>query len=113
MLHPHLAHVEEIGDLVLAGELPGLLAQLGGFDILAGGVVVQDDGDFVPVEDLGEARLLKLGDGHGGGDIVAQHQVQPGLDELSRLYFVQPGGLCQNFLRHCHSHRKNTSSAVC
>ena len=55
-------------------------------------VVVQDDGDFVLVEDLGEARLLKLGDGNRGGDIVAQYQVQFGLDELSGLHLVQPGG---------------------
>ena len=94
MLHPHLAHVEEVGNLVFVGELPGLLAQLGGLDVLAGGVVVQDDGNLVPVKDLSEARLLKLGDGHGGGDVVALHPVQPGV-------------LGQYFLRHCHSHRVN------
>ena len=93
VLHPHLAHIEEVGDLVLVGKLPGLLAQLGGLDVLAGGVVVQDDGDFVLIKDLSEARLLKLGDSHRSGDVVAQHQVQPGLDELSGLHLVQPGVL--------------------
>ena len=93
VLHAHVAHVKEVGDLVLEGKLPGLFAQPGGLDVLAGGVVVQDDGDLVPVEDLGKARLFKLCNRHGGGDIVAQHQVQPGLDELARLHLVQPGGL--------------------
>src|SRR5699024_6469682 len=73
VLHAHLAHVEEVGDVVFVGEVPGLQAQLGGLDVLAGGVVVQDNGDLVLVKHLGEARLLKLGDGHRGGDSVAQH----------------------------------------
>ena len=94
--HAHLAHVEEVGDAVLVGEGPGLQAQLGGLDVLAGGVVVQDDGDLVLVKDLGEARLLKLGDGHRGGDVVAQHHVHLGLDELAHLHVVQPGVLGQD-----------------
>ena len=104
VLHTHLAHVEEVGDLVLVGEVPGLQAQLGGFDVLAGGVVVQDNGDLVLVKHLGEARLLKLGDGHRGGDVVAQHHVHLGLDELAHLHVVQTGVLGQNLLGHCHSH---------
>ena len=84
VLHTHLAHVEEVGDLVLVGEVPGLQTQLGGLDVLAGGVVVQDNGDLVLVKHLGEARLLKLGDGHRGGDVVAQHHVHLGLDELAQ-----------------------------
>ncbi len=88
VLHAHLSHVKEIGNFMLVGKLPGLLAQLGGLDVLAGGVVVQNDGDFILVKDLGEARLLKFGDGHRGGDVVAQHQIQSGLDELTSLHLV-------------------------
>ena len=104
VLHTHLAHVEEVGDVMLVGEVPGLQAQLGGLDVLAGGVVVQDNGDLVLVKHLGEARLLKLGDGHRGGDVVAQHHVHLGLDELAHLHVVQTGVLGQNLLGHCHSH---------
>ena len=85
VLYAHLAHVVEMGDAVLMGKLPCLLAQLGRLDILAGGIVVQHNGDPVLVKDLGEASLLKLRDGHRGGDIVAQDQVQPGFDQLARL----------------------------
>ena len=66
--------------------------------------MVQDDRDLVLVEDLAEAGLLKLGDGHGGGDVVAQDHVHLGLDELAHLYVIQPGVLGQDFLRHCHTH---------
>ena len=104
VLHAHMAHVEEVGDVVLVGKVPGLQAQLGGLDVLAGGVVVQNDGDLIFIEYLGKAGLLKLGDGDGGGDVVAQHHVQLGLDELSGLHPVQPGGLGQDLLRHGHSH---------
>lgn len=72
VLYAHLAHVVEMGDAVLMGKLPCLLAQLGRLDILAGGIVVQHNGDPVLVKDLGEASLLKLRDGHRGGDIVAR-----------------------------------------
>lgn len=48
VLYAHLAHVVEMGDAVLMGKLPCLLAQLGRLDILAGGIVVQHNGDPVP-----------------------------------------------------------------
>ena len=110
VLHPHLAHIEEIGDLVLVGEVPSLQAQLGGLDVLTGGIVVQNNGDLVLVEDLGKARLLKLSDGHRSGDVVAQHHVHLGLNELAHLHMVQSGVLGQDFLCHRHSHTSITSS---
>ena len=92
MLNTHLTHVKEVSNLMLMGKFPGLLAQLGGLDVLAGGVVVQDNRNFVFVKNLRKASLFKLRNCHGGGDVVAQHQVQPGLNELARLHLVQPSG---------------------
>ena len=112
VLHTHLAHIEEIGDLMLMGKIPGLEAQLCGFDVLAGRIVVQNDGDPVPVKDPGEAGLLKLSDSHRGGDVVAQHHIHLGLDELPHLHGIQPGVLGQDLLCHCHSHVKNLLSAI-
>ena len=112
VLHAHLAHIEEIGDLMLMGKIPGLEAQFRGFDVLAGRIVVQNDGDLVPVKDPGEAGLFKLGDGHRCGDVVAQHHVHLGLDQLTHLHGIQPGVLGQDLLCHCHSHIKNLLSAV-
>ena len=105
VLHAHLPHVEEVRDGKALGKFPGLGAQLRRLDILAGGGVVQNNGDLIPVEYLGQAGLLKLRDGHRGGDIVSEDQVQLPLDELSRLHGVQPGAAGQNFLRHGHSHK--------
>ena len=59
--------------------------------------MVQDNGDLVLVKDLGEARLLKLGDGHRGGDVVAQDDVQLCLDQLARPDLRQPGVGCRIF----------------
>ena len=112
VLHAHLAHIEEIGDLMLMGKIPGLEAQFRGFDVLAGRIVVQNDGDLVPVKDPGEAGLFKLGDGHRCGDVVAQHHVHLGLDQLTHLHGIQPGVLGQDLLCHCHSHVKNLLSAI-
>ena len=84
VLHAHLAHVEEVDDAVPAGELPALLGLLGALDVLVGDEVVQDDVHSRLVEDVAKARLLKLVDGHRGGDVVAQDDVQVRLDQLSR-----------------------------
>ena len=53
VLYPHAAHIVEMGDVKALGELPHLGAELGGLDVLAGGVVIQN-------QDL-------LGHGHSHG----------------------------------------------
>ena len=104
VFHAHLSHVVEVGDVEALGKSPGLSAELGRLDVLAGGIVVQNDGDLVLVKDLSQPCLVKLGDGHRRGDVIAQHQVQPGLNELARLDGVQARVLGQNLLGHGHSH---------
>ena len=108
VLDAHGANVEEVGDVVLFRKGAGLEAQLCGVDVLTGGEVVQDDGNLVLVEDLGEAGVLKLRDGNGGGHVVAQHQVELCLNELARSNrcFSRMG--CQDFLGHGHSHRNSS-----
>ena len=76
VLNAHLAHIVEVGDVVLVGKVPAPGAQLGGLDVLTGGGVVQHNGDLVLVKHRGQPRLLKLFDGHRGSNVVAQHQVQ-------------------------------------
>ena len=66
--------------------------------------MVQDDGDLVLVKDLGEPRLVKFGDGHRSGDVVAQHQVQLGLNELAGLHGRKARVLGQDLLGHGHTH---------
>ena len=107
VLHTHLAYIKEIGDLMLMSKVPGLEAQLCRFYVLAGCIVVQDDGDFVSVKDPGKASLFKFGDSHRRGDVVAQHHIDLCFNELANLHSIQPGVLGQDFLRHCHSHVKN------
>ena len=104
----HLPHVVKMGNGMLPGKSPAGGAQLGGLDVLAGGGMIQHNGDFLPVKDGGQPRLFKLRDSHRGGDVVAQHQIQPALDELARLCLGKPRGTGQNLLGHGHAH-KNSS----
>ena len=104
VLYPHAAHIVEMGDVKALGELPHLGAELGGLDILAGGVVIQNQRDLFPVEHLGQPRLVELGDGHRGGDIVAQHQIQLALHQLAGDNMLQAGVPGQDLLGHGHSH---------
>ena len=68
--------------------------------------MIQYDGDFVLIKNLGQASLLKLADGHRSGDVVAEHQIQLCLNELAYFHGGQSGVFRQNLLGHRHSHLK-------
>ena len=108
MLNAHLPHVEVVVDVVLPGKGAHLLALLSGLNVLVGGEVVHHQGDFAFVEDVVEARLFKFVDGHRGGDVVSQHHVQVGTDELAGNNGVQTGVGGQDFLGHGHTHENQS-----
>jgi hypothetical protein len=43
---------------------------------------------------------MKNVDGDGGGNIIGQGQIHPGLDQLSRLHRLQPGVGGQDLFRN-------------
>ena len=91
VFNAHLTDVVEIEDVVFVGELTALLGLGGALDILVGDEVVQHDGDMLFVEHAVKACLLELVDGNGGGDVVAQHEIQLCVDELACLDLGQTG----------------------
>ena len=66
--------------------------------------MVQHDGDLFGVEHAGETGLVKGGHCHGGGDVVAQNQIQLGFNQVTGLDSGQTGVSGQDLLCHCHSH---------
>ena len=104
VLDAHLTHVVEVGDVMLFREIACGSAQLGGFDVLTGGVVVEDDGDLVFVEHAVKARLFKNVDSDGGGDVVAEDNIQLGLDEVAGFYRIQACVSGEDLLCHGHAH---------
>ena len=97
VLHAHLAYIIEVVQIKLPGEGAALEALLGGLDVLVGGEMVHDHGDFALVKHPGKALLLKFPDGHGGGDVVAQDHVQLGPDQLTGLDLRQAGVGSEDF----------------
>ena len=91
VLDAHLAHIVEVENVVFVGELAALLGLGCALDVLVGHEVVQHDGDVLFIEHAVEARSLELVDGDGGGDIIAQHDVELGVDELPGLDLGQTG----------------------
>ena len=77
-----------MADAVGTGKLAALLALLGGLDVLVGDEVVEDDGDFILVENGIKAVLGEFVDGHGSGDVVAQDDVQLSLDQLALALMI-------------------------
>ena len=104
MLDAHRAHVVEVDDAVLEGELAHFLALLGALDVLVGREVVHDKRDLGLVEDLLEVRLAQHADGYRAGDVVGEREVDIGLYKLARHDGVEARMRGQNFLRHGHSH---------
>ena len=104
VLNAHLAHIVEVEDVVLVGELAALLGLGRALDVLVGNEVVEDDGDVLFVEHAVEARLFELVDSDGGSDVIAQHDVELGVDELACLDLGEACVCGQNFLRLGHSH---------
>ena len=84
VLNAHLANVVEVEDVVLVCELAALLGLGRALDVLVGDKVVEHDVDAGLVKDGIKARLVELIDGHRGRNIVAEHDVEPGVDELAR-----------------------------
>ena len=104
VLNAHLAHIVEVKDVVLVGELAALLGLGGALDVLVGHKVVQHDGNVLFVEHTVKTGLFKLVDGNRGGDVVAQYDVQLCIDELASLDLGKTGMCGKNFLRQGHSH---------
>ena len=111
MFNAHRAHVIVVVDIEAAGEVAALLALRRGLDILIGYEMVHDKGDFRLVKDALESGGLKFVDSDGRGDIVAEYEVEFGLNQLSGADFRQSGVFRQNLLRHGHSH-KNSSLLI-
>ena len=105
VFNAHGPHVVIVVNVKAFGEHPALLALRRGFNILIGDEMVHYQRDPALVKDGLEARRLKFIDCHGGCNIVAEYQVQFGLNQLPGADFVQPRVFGQNFLRLRHSHR--------
>ena len=104
VLNAHLADIVEVEDIVFIGELPALLGLGSALDILIGHKVIQHDSDMLFIKHAVKTGAFKLVDGHRGGDIVAQHDVQLCVDELACLDLRQAGVCGKDLLRQGHSH---------
>ena len=67
-------------------------------DILVGGEVVADQDHPVPVKNLFSPHLMKILDGQGRGDVVAQGDIHPGHDQLAGFDIIFAAVRRENFL---------------
>ena len=75
VLDAHAAHFVVVDDVLRAREFAHLLGQRRGLDILVRHKVIRNQRDLRGIKDLCCAHPIELVDGHGGGDVVAQHKV--------------------------------------
>ena len=100
----HGAHIIVVLHVELPCEGAALGALGGGLDVLVGDEVVHDKGNLAPVKDVLKTGGLKFVDGDGGGDVVAQDEIQFCLNELSGADLLHARVACQDFLCHRHAH---------
>jgi len=104
VLNAHPAYVIVVGYAVTGRELPHLLHEAGGLDVLVRREVIRDEGDALRVEDTRESGLLELVDGDRGGDVVTQAEVDAGHDQLAGRHALLAGRAGQDLLRDGHGH---------
>ena len=104
VLNTYFTDVIEVQDIILVREIAALLALNSRLDILIRREVVHYQRNFCLVENSRKAVLVELVDGNRACDIVSENHIQLRLNQLSLDNRLQPRVLCQNFLRHCHSH---------
>ena len=109
MLDPHLSDIVKMADALFPGKVPACLGLLGRLDILVGNKMVQHNDHPLRVKDPGQPRTAKGVHRNGRGDIIAQHEIQSGADQLPRFHPVQPCMGSKNFLCHGHAHHSAPS----
>jgi hypothetical protein len=103
VLDAHAADFPVVADGVFFGEVAQGFRLFSGLDVLVGGKMVGDEGDFVLVEDR-SADFVEFDDRRRAGDVVGKDEVDPAADELAGDDFVEARVAGENFFRHCHTH---------
>ena len=104
MLNAHLAHVIEVAHAVAARKLAARLALLRRLNILVRHKVVEYDRYSVLIENVCKARFLKLMNCDRRRDVVAEHDIQLCIDELTGGNFTETRVRRKDLLRHGHFH---------
>ena len=89
MLHAHASDFIIMGDLVFLGEFAQDSRVFGGEDVLVGGEMVRDEDDPFLVKNLPGPALFKFLDGDGGGDVIAESNVDAGADEVAGSHLFE------------------------
>ena len=97
VLDTYAAYVVEVHDPVLLGKLAHLRHQTGSLDVLVRREMVGEERDLGRIEHVVEAGLLELVDGHPGGYIVAEAQVERRHDEIPGATVSLPAALARIF----------------
>ena len=104
VFNAHLADIIKVADSVTSRELATLLGLLRRLYILVGDKVVEHYRDSILIENAGKAGLFKLVHRHRGGDVVAEHDIELRVYELTCAHAFQTCVCSQNLLSHRHSH---------
>jgi len=104
VLDTHGADLKVVGEAVHPGKISQNFGLFGGFDVFIRDKVVRDQGYPLPVEYAGHPDLFKFFNRHRRGDVVAQDQVDPGIDQLTGQHFLLAGMCRQDFFGYGHRH---------
>ncbi len=104
MLDAHAPDFIIMGKLLFGGEFPEHFSLHCRGNVLVGDEMIGDQSDTLGVEDLFCSRPPKSLDGKGGGNIVAQGEIDIHFEELSRAKFRSAGMGGQDLFTNRHGH---------
>jgi hypothetical protein len=103
MLYPGPPDVIET-NIVFTGELTAALYDLRALDVLGWCEVIHHHDHFLWVEDSSSFNLLKLLNGKNSRQLRGQHDIDPGVDKLSRVNYILVTLGSQQLFGECKSH---------
>jgi hypothetical protein len=104
MLDAHPALLKVIDNPVFPGKISYDFGQSRGLDVLGRLEMVGNKDDLIFVK-YRAAYSFEFRNGRRRRNIIGHYQIQAAVNQVSRLYGIQPGVFCQDFLCHCHTHR--------
>ena len=90
--------------IVRMREITHVFAVVRRLDILVRGKMIRHQRNLRIVENALLIEFLHPVDGNRARDIIGQHHIQIGHDQLSGFYVIESCRVSKNLLCHCHSH---------
>ena len=105
MFNAHASHFKIVGDIMFPGKITHLFTQGRGLNVFAGRKMIRYQRDFIFIKNRAPDSF-KLNNRRRTGNVVRQNQIHLGDQQIPSLHKFPAHMHGENFLCHCHAHKK-------